>query len=120
MKIDMTSIAFVGVAIIFTALSFLIAIYIIEKKLKIGGSLLIGFVGVILGWFAYYIHLPVSLVFVLPILFGLTILWFIVEKKIKTAIIAYGVAGIPYFVFHIILSIIFHYYYLIPVWHLHL
>ena len=119
MKIDMTSIALFGVAIIFTALSFVIAIYIIKKKLKIVGPILIGVVGVALGWLAVHIHLPVLLVFVLPIIFGLTILWFIVGKKIKTAFITYGVAGIPYFVFHILLSLIFHYDYLIPVWHLH-
>jgi hypothetical protein len=119
MKIDMIGIAFLGVAIIFTALSFMFAIYIIEKKWKIVGSLLLGVVGVVLGNFAYHIHLPFWLIMGTPIPFGLTILWFIVGKKIKTALITYGVAGIFYLVFHILLSLIFHYDSLIPGWYLH-
>lgn len=119
MKIDMTGLVLLGIAIIFTALSFVIAIYIIKKKIKIVGPFLIGVVGVTVGWLAYYIQLPSWLVMVMPIPFGLTILWFIVGKKIKTALMTYGVAGIPYLVFHILLSLIFHYDYLIPAWHLH-
>ena len=119
MKIEMTSIVLLGIAIIFTALSFVIAIYIITKKIKIGGPFLIGVVGVTVGYLAYYIQLPSWLVMVMPIPFGFTILWFIVGKKIKTALMTYGVAGIPYLAFHIMLSLIFNYNYLIPGWHLH-
>ncbi len=119
MRIDMTFISLFGIAVIFTSLSYVIGIYIIEKKMKLAGSFLIGIIVVTLGYFANYIHLPFWLVIGLPIPFGIILLWYIVGRKIKITIMSYIATWIVYLAFHIMLSIIFHYDFLIPAWHLH-
>ena len=119
MRIDMTFISLFGIAIIFTSLSYVIGIYIIEKKMKIVGSFLIGAIMVTLGYFAHSVHAPFWLVIALPIPFGIILLWYIAGRKIKITIMAYIATWIVYLGFHTMLSIIFHYDFLIPAWRLH-
>jgi hypothetical protein len=106
------------VAVIFTALSYLVGFYIIQRKFKVLKSLLIGFVVVTIGYGSALLNFPIFLIVLMPIPFGLLLLYLFSDRNIKTTATTYILTWMMYIIFHIFLSYTFHFHSLIPSWKL--
>ena len=106
------------VAIAFTALSYVIGIYIAQHKLKLFGSAIIGFAVVTIGYLSALLQFSILLIILMPIPFGFIILYFISGRNIKKTLYSYAIAWVAYIIFHVILSSLFHFHSLIPSWKL--
>ena len=106
------------IAITFTALSYVIGIYVVQRKLKLFGSALIGVVVVSIGYLSALLNFPMLLIILMPIPFGFVILYLISERNIKKTLYSYVFAWLGYIIFHITLSGLFHFHSLIPSWKL--
>lgn len=106
------------IAITFTTLSYVIGIYVVQRKLKLLGSTLIGVIVVSIGYLSALLKFPILLIVLMPIPFGFVILYFISERNIKKTLYSYAIGWLAYIIFHVILSSLFHFHSLIPSWKL--
>jgi hypothetical protein len=105
-------------AITFTSLSYVIGIYVSQRKFKLFGSAFIGAVVVTIGYLSALLNFPILLIVLTPVPFGFIILYLISERNIKLTLFSYAIAWLAYLIFHVILSGLFHFNSLIPSWRL--
>jgi hypothetical protein len=105
-------------AIFFTALSWCIGLGFVAKKLYGLTSLAIGCFVCLLGYSVQSLGVPGWAVISAPVVLDIFILWYILKEPRKM-VLAYILIWLTYTIFHILLSAIFHFDSLIPVWKLH-
>jgi len=106
------------IAIFFTALSWGIGFYIVDRKVHIFSSLAIGCFVCLLGYSVASLGAPVWAVVAAPVPLDLLLLWYVLRLPRKI-IIAYPTIWAVYIVIHIALSAFLHYDSLLPAWKLH-
>lgn len=106
------------IAIFFTALSWGLGLYIVDKKAHIFSSLAIGCFVCLLGYSVASLGAPVWAVIAAPVPVDILLLWYVLRKPRKI-IIAYPIIWAIYIVIHILLSAFLRYDSLIPGWRLH-
>jgi hypothetical protein len=106
------------IAILFTALSWGLGFYIVDKRVHLFASLAIGCFVCLTGYSVASLGSPVWLVVAAPIPLDFLLLWYVLRNPRKM-VLAYVVIWAIYFVFHIILSGLLRYDSLIPAWKLH-
>ncbi|HWZ97879.1 MAG TPA: hypothetical protein VN025_08975 [Candidatus Dormibacteraeota bacterium] len=106
------------VAILFTALSWGIGFYIVDKRAHIFASLAIGCFVCLLGYSVASLGAPVWAIVAAPIPVDILLLWYVLRTPRKMAI-AYPMIWAIYIVFHILLSALLRYDSLIPGWKFH-
>lgn len=114
----LTLTALTGVAILFTALSYLCGIYVVERKVRVAGSLLIGAVVVLTGYLMAILRAPLWVIVAAPVPLGFLLL-LLQMKNAKRTTAAYFCTWGFYLVFHVLLSSVFRYDSLLPAWRLH-
>jgi hypothetical protein len=106
------------IAIFFTALSWGLGFYIVDRKPHIFSSLAIGCFVCLLGYSVASLGAPIWAVIAAPVPVDLLLLWYVLRQPRKM-IIAYPTIWAIYTVIHILLSAFLHYDSLIPPWRLH-
>ena len=106
------------IAIFFTALSWGLGFYIVDKKVYIFTSIAIGCFVCLTGYSVSSIGAPMWAVIAAPMLLDILLLWYVL-RKLRKMVVAYILIWAIYIVFHIVLSAIAHYDALIPAWSLH-
>jgi hypothetical protein len=106
------------IAIFFTALSWGLGFYLVDKKVYIFESLAIGCFVCLLGYSVASLGTPVWAVVAAPIPLDILLLWYVLRKARKMAM-AYVLIWAIYIVIHIVLSALLHYDSLVPAWRLH-
>ena len=106
------------IAIIFTALSWGLGLYLVDKRAYIFASLAIGCFVCLFGYSVASVGAPVWAVVAAPIPLDVLLLWYILRKPRKMTV-AYVLIWAIYIVVHILLSALLHYDSLIPAWRLH-
>jgi hypothetical protein len=106
------------IAIFFTALSWGLGLYIVDRKAHIFASLAIGCFVCLLGYSVASLGAPIWAVIAAPIPLDLLLLWYVLRQPRKI-IIAYPAIWAIYILIHIVLSALLHYDSLIPAWRLH-
>lgn len=106
------------VAILFTALSWGLGFYIVDRKAHVFASLAIGCFVCLLGYSVASLGAPVWLVVAAPVPVDLYLLWYVLREPRKM-VIAYLTVWAIYIVFHVLLSAFLHYDSLVPAWRLH-
>ncbi len=106
------------IAIFFTALAWSIGLSIVSKKLYIFAAFAIGCFVCLLGYTVEGLGAPGWAVIAAPVFLDIIMLWYFLRVPRKM-VIAYLLIWSTYTIFHILLSAIFHYDSLIPVWKLH-
>ena len=115
---SLPTIILLDVAIFFTALSWGLGFYIVDKKIYIFESAAIGCLVCLLGYSVQLLGAPIWAVVAAPIPLDILLLWYVLRKPRKMAV-AYVCIWAIYIVLHIILSAWLHYDSLIPAWKLH-
>lgn len=106
------------IAIVFTALSWGLGLYLVDKRVYFFVSLAIGCFVCLLGYSVESLGAPIWAVVAAPIPLDLLLLWYVLRKPRKMAV-AYLLIWAIYIVIHILLSALLHYDSLIPAWKLH-
>lgn len=106
------------IAIFFTALSWGLGFYLVDKRVYVFNSLAIGCFVCLLGYSIQSLGAPIWAVVAGPIPLDLLLLWYVLRKPRKM-FIAYVEIWAIYIVIHIMLSGLLHYDSLIPAWRLH-
>jgi hypothetical protein len=106
------------VAIFFTALSWGLGMYLVDKKAHVFASLAIGSFVCLLGYGVQSVGAPIWLVVAAPIPLDFLLLWYVLRSPRKM-LLAYPTIWAIYIVFHVLLSTFLHYDSLIPAWRLH-
>ena len=106
------------IAIFFTALSWGLGFYLVDKRVYVFNSLAIGCFVCLLGYSIQSLGAPIWAVVAGPIPLDLLLLWYVLRKPRKM-FIAYVEIWAIYIVIHIMLSGLPHYDSLIPAWRLH-
>jgi hypothetical protein len=106
------------IAIFFTALSWGLGVYLIDKKVHVFASLAIGCFVCLLGYSVQSLGAPIWAVAAAPIPLDFLLLWYVLRKPRKM-LLAYVVIWAIYIVFHVLLSSLLHYDSLVPAWRLH-
>jgi hypothetical protein len=106
------------IAIFFTALSWGIGLSIVGKKLYLITPFAIGCLVCLTGYSVQSLGAPGWAVMLAPVVLDIVFLWYIFRQPRKMAT-AYIFIWVIYTLFHILLSVLFHYDSLIPVWKLH-
>jgi hypothetical protein len=106
------------IAILFTALSWGLGMYLVEKKVHVFASLAIGCFVCLLGYSVQSLGAPIWLVVAAPIPLDLLLLWYVLRQWRKMWLAYISIWAI-YIVFHILLSSLLRYDSLIPAWRLH-
>jgi len=106
------------VAIFFTALSWGLRMYLVDKKAHVFASLAIGSFVCLLGYGVQSVGAPIWLVVAAPIPLDFLLLWYVLRSPRKM-LLAYPAIWAIYIVFHVLLSTFLHYDSLIPAWRLH-
>lgn len=106
------------IAIFFTALSWGIGAYLVDKKVHIFASLAIGCFVCLFGYSVESLGAPLWAVVAAPIPLDFLLLWYVL-RKLRKMLLAYVAIWVIYIVFHILLSTLLHYDSLIPAWRLH-
>src|SRR5665213_1713480 len=106
-----------GTAVVFTAISYFLAVLIVAKKRAYWQSTLIGLAVVLLGYVLHTIKAPFWLVMSGPMPIGFAGAWLIMRDG-RRAVLAYVLTWAIYIAFHLILSGLFNYDLLVPGWHI--
>jgi hypothetical protein len=106
------------IAILFTALSWGLGLYLVDKKVYISASLAVGCFVCLFGYSVESLGAPEWAVVAAPVPLDILLLWYVVRKPGKMAM-AYVLIWAIYIVIHIFLSALLHYDSLIPAWRLH-
>jgi len=106
------------IAIFFTAFSWGLGFYLVDRKIYLFESLAIGCFVCLLGYSVESLGASVWAVVAAPIPLDILLLWYVLRHPRKMAIAYVSVWGI-YIVLHIALSAALHYDSLVPAWRLH-
>ena len=106
------------IAILFTALSWGVGLYLVDKRVYLFASLAIGCFVCLLGYSVESLGAPIWAVVAAPLPLDLLLLWYVLRKPRKMAM-AYPLIWAIYIVVHILLSAFLRYDSLIPAWRLH-
>ena len=106
------------IAIFFTALSWGLGMYLVDKKAHVFASLAIGCFVCLLGYSVQSVGAPIWLVVAAPIPLDFLLLWYVLRSWRKM-LLAYPSIWAIYIVFHVLLSSVLHYDSLVPAWRLH-
>jgi hypothetical protein len=106
------------IAIIFTALSWGLGLYLVDKRVYLFASLAIACFVCLFGYSVESLGAPVWAVVAAPVPLDLLLLWYLLRKPRKMAV-AYVLIWAIYIVIHVSLSSLLHYDSLIPAWRLH-
>jgi hypothetical protein len=106
------------IAIIFTALSWGLGMYLVDKKVHLFASLAIGCFVCLFGYSVESLGAPPGAVVAAPIPLDVLLLWYVLRNPRKM-FLAYPAIWAIYIVFHGVLSAIFRFDSLIPAWRLH-
>jgi hypothetical protein len=106
------------IAIFFTALSWGLGIYLVDKKVYLFASLAIGCFVCLFGYSVESLGAPSWAVVAAPIPLDILLLWYVLRKPRKI-FLAYPSIWAIYIVFHVVLSALFRYDSLVPAWRLH-
>jgi hypothetical protein len=106
------------IAIIFTALSWGLGLYLVDKRVHIFASLAVGCFVCLFGYSVESLGAPPWAVVAAPVPLDLLLLWYILRKPRKMAV-AYVSIWAIYIVIHILLSAFLSYDSLIPAWRVH-
>jgi len=106
------------IAIIFTALSWVLGLYLVDKRVYIFASLAVGCFVCLFGYSVESLGAPPWAVVAAPVPLDLLLLWYVLRKPRKMAV-AYVSIWAIYIVIHILLSALLRYDSLIPAWRLH-
>src|ERR1700692_1653898 len=106
------------IAIIFTALSWGLGLYLVDKRVYIFASLAVGCFVCLFGYSIESLGAPPWAVVAAPVPLDFLLLWYVLSqwrKMWRTYVAIWAI----YIVFHILLSALLHYDSLIPAWRLH-
>jgi hypothetical protein len=106
------------IAIIFTALSWGLGMYLVDRKVHLFASLAIGCFVCLFGYSVESLGAPLWAVVAAPIPLDILLLWHVLRKPRKM-LLAYPAIWAIYIVLHVVLSALFRYDSLIPAWRLH-
>jgi hypothetical protein len=106
------------IAILFTALSWGLGFYIVDKRVYVFTSLAIGCFVCLLGYSVASLGAPIWAVVAAPIPIDVLLLWYVLRKPRRMAVAYVLIWGI-YIVIHMLLSALLRYDSLIPAWRLH-
>src|SRR5216684_155273 len=106
------------IAIIFTALSWGLGLYLVDKRVHIFASLAVGCFVCLFGYSVESLGAPSWAVVAAPVPLDLLLLWYVLRKPRKMAM-AYALIWAIYIVIHILLSALLRYDSQIPAWRLH-
>jgi hypothetical protein len=106
------------IAILFTALSWGLGMYLVDRKAHVFASFAIGCFVCLLGYSVQSLGAPIWAVVAAPIPLDILLLWYFLRKPRKM-LLAYPAIWAIYIVFHTLLSALLHYDSLIPAWRLH-
>ena len=106
------------IAIIFTALSWGLGMYLVDRKMHLFASLAIGCFVCLFGYSVESLGAPLWAVVAAPIPLDILLLWYVLRKPRKM-LLAYAAIWAIYIVLHVVLSALFRYDSLIPAWRLH-
>jgi hypothetical protein len=106
------------IAIFFTALSWGLGLYVVDKKVYIFASLAVGCFVCLFGYSVESLGAPEWAVVAAPVPLDILLLWYVLKKPRKMAL-AYVLIWAIYIVIHVFLSALLHYDSLIPAWRLH-
>jgi len=106
------------IAIFFTALSWGLGFYLVDKRVYIFAPLAIGCFVCLLGYSVEGLGAPIWAVVAAPIPVDLLLLWYVLRKPRKMAV-AYVLIWAIYIVIHVLLSRFLRYDSLLPAWRLH-
>ena len=106
------------IAILFTALSWGLGLYIVDRRVYIFASLAVGCFVCLLGYSIEGLGAPGWAVVAGTAPLDVLLLWYVLRKPRKM-LMAYVTVWAVYIVFHILLSTFLHYDSLIPPWKLH-
>ena len=106
------------IAIIFTALSWGLGLYLVDKRVYIFASLAVGCFVCLFGYSVESLGAPPWAVVAAPVPLDLLLLWYVLRKPRKMAV-AYVLIWAIYIVIHVLLSALLHYDSLVPAWRLH-
>jgi hypothetical protein len=106
------------IAIVFTALSWGLGMYLVDRKVHLFASLAIGCFVCLFGYSVESLGAPLWAVVASPIPLDILLLWYVLRKPRKM-LLAYPAIWAIYVVLHVVLSALFRYDSLIPAWRLH-
>jgi hypothetical protein len=106
------------IGIIFTALSWGLGMYLVDRKVHLFASLAIGCFVCLFGYSVESLGAPLWAVVAAPIPLDILLLWYVLRKPRKM-LLAYPAIWAIYIVLHVVLSALFRYDSLIPAWRLH-
>jgi hypothetical protein len=106
------------IAIFFTALSWGLGFYLVDKRIYVFASLAIGCFVCLLGYSVASLGAPAWVVVAAPVPVDILLLWYVLKTPRKMAV-AYLLIWAIYIGFHIALSSLLRYDSLIPAWKLH-
>ena len=106
------------IAIIFTALSWGLGLYLVDKRAHIFASLAVGCFVCLFGYSVESLGAPPWAVVAAPVPLDLLLFWYVLRKPRKMAG-AYVLIWAIYIMIHILLSSLLHYDSLVPAWRLH-
>ena len=106
------------IAIFFTALSWGLGAFLVDKKAHVFDSLAIGCFVCLFGYSVESLGAPLWAVVAAPIPLDFLLLWYVL-RKLRKMLVAYVAIWSIYIVFHVFLSKFLHYDSLIPAWRLH-
>ena len=106
------------IAIIFTALSWGLGMYLVDRKIHLFAYLAIGCFVCLFGYSVESLGAPLWAVVAAPIPLDILLLWYVLRKPRKM-LLAYPAIWAIYIVLHVVLSALFRYDSLIPAWRLH-
>jgi hypothetical protein len=106
------------IVIIFTALSWGLGLYLVDKRVYIFASLAVGCFVCLFGYSVESLGAHPWAVVAAPVPLDLLLLWYVLRKPRKMAV-AYVSIWAIYIVIHILLSALLRYDSLIPAWRLH-
>ncbi len=106
------------IAILFTALSWGLGMYLVDKQVHVFASLAIGCFVCLIGYSVQSMGAPIWLVVAAPIPLDFFLLWYVL-RTLRKMLFAYVLIWAIYIVFHVLLSSALHYDSLIPAWRLH-
>jgi hypothetical protein len=106
------------IAIFFTALSWGVGMYLVDKKVYVFASLAIGCFVCLFGYSVESLGAPLWAVVAAPIPLDILLLWYVL-RNLRKMLLAYPAIWAIYIVLHVVLSALFRYDSLIPAWRLH-
>lgn len=106
------------IAIFFTALSWGLGAYLVDKRVHVFASLAIGCFVCLFGYSVESLGAPPWAVVAAPIPLDFVLLWYVL-RKVQKMLVAYVAIWSIYIAFHVLLSKFLHYDSLIPAWKLH-